>query len=121
MVAGIPRYEVKRSYPKLKINKTEQDILNVHVGGNDIGRRPILDLMRVYEQTFEALFTLLPGVKVGGSQILRRTTWRHSTDLMPCLDRDSGSTATQKNIILKRGGFFVHQHITKEHLAHVRT
>jgi len=32
----------------VKVNKTKPDILIVHIGGNDIGRRPILDLMREY-------------------------------------------------------------------------
>ena len=32
----------------LKINKIKPDILVVDIGGNGIGRRPILDLMREY-------------------------------------------------------------------------
>ena len=40
--------------PKIKlllaINKTKPDIVIVHVGGNDIGRRPILDVMREYKK-----------------------------------------------------------------------
>ena len=63
--------------PKVKlvltVNTTKPDILIVHVGGNDTGRRPILDLMRVYEQTFVALITLLPGVQVGFPKYYAKT------------------------------------------------
>jgi len=107
--------------PKIKlllaINKTKPEISIVHVGGNDIGCRPILDVMREYKKTLDELFTLLPGVKVGGSQILPRTAWRYSTALAAMSKSRRRLNAYFKNIIIKRGGFYVHHHISQEHLA----
>jgi len=107
--------------PKIKllmaVNKTKPDIIIVHVGGNDIGRRPILDVMREYKQTLDELFTLLPGVKVGGSQIMPRTAWRYSTDLAAMSKSRRRLNAYFKNLILNQGGFYVHHNISQEHLA----
>ena len=64
----------------LYIRGNRRDIIIVHVGGNDI--MPINELVRDYLKTLDALTTMLPGVKIGLSQILPGTAWRFSNNSM---------------------------------------
>jgi len=101
----------------LNIKGNRPNIIIVHVGGNDIGRLPINELMRDYLKTLDALTTMLPGVKIGLSQILPRTAWRFSNNSNAMSKSRRRINSYIKNIILDRNGFFIYHSITRVHLS----
>ncbi|XP_053553237.1 uncharacterized protein LOC128644734 [Bombina bombina] len=52
-------------------------ILILHLGGNDVGAMPVLQLIKVIQADISCLRVRIPGVMIGWSNIVPRLHWRH--------------------------------------------
>lgn len=54
------------------------DYIVLHLGGNDLGRRSLVDLRKLIVELFRTILSIFPSVKIVWSAVLPRSNWRYS-------------------------------------------
>ena len=107
---GVPGMLWERMLPEVQRfaqRDRPPDVLVLHVGGNDLGRRTMMDIMQDIKADVERLMVEFPGMVIVWSDMVARTTWRMARSV-------EGINRARKKInneiskfIVKRGGLAV--------------
>jgi lysophospholipase L1-like esterase len=97
--------------PKLKtlkkVNYESPDFLVVHCGANDIGRTPLLSLIKLLQSTVLEIQQLFPDVRLVWSSLLPRFNWRYSNNIQAMESARTRINREAIKFITSRGGAFI--------------
>jgi lysophospholipase L1-like esterase len=76
--SGLTLAESKKKFLSLANVGNSPDYIVLHLGGNDLGRRSLVDLRKLIVELFRTILSIFPSVKIVWSAVLPRSNWRYS-------------------------------------------
>jgi hypothetical protein len=80
------------------------DLLIIHCGGNDIGLKPIMEIIMEGKTLYKELKVMLPYTRLIWSQILPRKSWRYIENVVVADKNRKRINSSLSTFFIKQGG-----------------